>query len=401
MRRHYSVGLKLRMVADITAATNHEVEPISLRKACKDRKITLSMFFDWRDKIIALLSSRRSIFKMHPGRPSSINFDTENLLMEWLVMKREHGTHVNYDMLVLALGQLDAVFRHNTEHAQRQVVRRLALRNKYVYRASTHTAQRPPADVRAEAQQFVTEVVPRLASSFYGRRDKDFIINMDQTPIFFSFGSNVTLELMGSRSVNILGSPHKGSTSRATCFLSVTASGKMLDPMLVFKGTENGLISRQLRTYPIGAVYATQPKAWCDKRVMLRWVNDVLGPYVQDAPPDVRPVLLLDKFACHTVNEVVDLIFAMGIEIIYIPGGCTSLAQPLDVGINKPFRDRIRRKWQEWMLREKAAHGEHHIPKVPRELVAQWSIETNNEIDENIGQNAWKHAPFNYFEIEE
>ena len=33
-----------------------------------------------------------------------------------------------------------------------------------------------------------------------------------------------------------------------------------------------------------------------------------------------------------------------------IPGGLTSVLQPLDVVINKPFNDRLRQKWVEWML---------------------------------------------------
>ena len=28
----------------------------------------------------------------------------------------------------------------------------------------------------------------------------------------------------------------------------------------------------------------------------------------------------------------------LGVEVIHIPGGCTGLLQPLDVGVNKPFK---------------------------------------------------------------
>ena len=33
-----------------------------------------------------------------------------------------------------------------------------------------------------------------------------------------------------------------------------------------------------------------------------------------------------------------------------IPGGLTSLVQPLDVCLNKPFKDRLREKWMTWMM---------------------------------------------------
>ena len=48
--------------------------------------------------------------------------------------------------------------------------------------------------------------------------------------------------------------------------------------------------------------------------------------------------------------SVVQRIQKLGIEVIHIPGGCTDLCQPLDVGINKPFKCRVRQRLEEWMI---------------------------------------------------
>jgi hypothetical protein len=71
-----------------------------------------------------------------------------------------------------------------------------------------------------------------------------------------------------------------------------------------------------------------------DERVMLRWVEDVLAPYVALAPPGIIPVILLDSFRCHIMASAVNVIQDLGCKVVHIPGGCTGLVQPLDVGYN-------------------------------------------------------------------
>ncbi len=57
-----------------------------------------------------------------------------------------------------------------------------------------------------------------------------------------------------------------------------------------------------------------------DERVMLRWVDEVIKPYVATAPDDVIPVLLLDSYRCHIMASVVKKITDLGVEVIHILG---------------------------------------------------------------------------------
>ena len=45
------------------------------------------------------------------------------------------------------------------------------------------------------------------------------------------------------------------------------------------------------------------------------------------------PLLLLDSYRCHMMASVVMRINELGVEVQQIPGGCTDLCQPVDVGL--------------------------------------------------------------------
>ena len=57
-------------------------------------------------------------------------------------------------------------------------------------------------------------------------RNRDDILNMDQTPITYSYHSNKTLDTRGSRTVHIHASTT--DTKRVTVAETVIVSGKML-----------------------------------------------------------------------------------------------------------------------------------------------------------------------------
>jgi hypothetical protein len=82
-----------------------------------------------------------------------------------------------------------------------------------------------------------------------------------------------------------------------------------------------------------------------DERGVIEWVDNVLKPYVANAPDHIIPFVILDSYHCHMMASVVKRIQELGIEVKHVPGGFTSLCQPVDVGFNKPFKDPVRRQW--------------------------------------------------------
>jgi hypothetical protein len=102
---------------------------------------------------------------------------------------------------------------------------------------------------------------------------------------------------------------------------------------------KGGRIHRQeLPKYPQGNVYTVQEKAWFGEEVMLEWVDTVLAPYAAKAPIGIILILFLDSFKVHMLGTVADAIHKLGVEIKFIPLGCTGLVQLIDVGFNKPYK---------------------------------------------------------------
>ena len=56
--------------------------------------------------------------------------------------------------------------------------------------------------------------------------------------------------------------------------------------------------------------------------------------YVQGKPA----LLCLDTLSGHLTEEVKKAFQKCRTKLLLIPGGCTSILQPLDISINKPFK---------------------------------------------------------------
>jgi hypothetical protein len=77
---------------------------------------------------------------------------------------------------------------------------------------------------------------------------------------------------------------------------------------------------------------------------MLARMYKVLAPHVKMAPKGVLLILLLDSFRCNMMTSVVTKIQDLGGEVDHIPGNCTCLCQPVDVGTREAFQRTIDRQ---------------------------------------------------------
>jgi hypothetical protein len=179
---------------------------------------------------------------------------------------------------------------------------------------------------------------------------------MDQTPIPFTYHAQKTLEVVGRRTVHVRKSTCE--TKRGTFAMTITASGKVLNPMLILKGKPGGKIEkREFPTFPSEVLYACQDNAWMDEGVMLMWVQKVLKPYVREAPEHIVPILFLDSYRCHMMASVVREIQKLGVEVEHIPGGCTTL-EPQGIQQGPIFRTGRLLPWRHFLRKSSKMHGD-------------------------------------------
>ena len=130
-----------------------------------------------------LYESRKTYTTLRTGRRSQL-YDIENEVVTWIMELRNEGMPVSTNLVVMkARSLMPNEFNNKNEMTQYQAVSRMLKRHNIVIRSKTNEAQRAPAEVRAEGDAYVKGLVNRLQGP---HRDKRWIANMDQTPLFFS-----------------------------------------------------------------------------------------------------------------------------------------------------------------------------------------------------------------------
>ncbi len=243
--------------------------------------------------------------------------------------------------IIVVVSNLSTDFGEKDFVARCSAVKRFVRAYSLVYRMGTHLCQRKQDEVEAEASDYMRLICTLL---FGPHCDRHFILNMDQMPVYFLMSTKKMLELGEKKTIHIRTSTN--NTRQATLAVMITGDGTVLPSTIVFKGKHDGRIARsEFTTYPAGHHYCCQEAAWMDEQVMLAWVEEVLAPYVATAPEDIIPLLILDSYQCHMMASVVYKIQELGVKVKHIPGRCTSLCQPFDVGFHKPFESRIQKMW--------------------------------------------------------
>jgi len=170
-----------------------------------------------------------------------------------------------------------------------------------------------------------------------GRYQLSNISDMDQTPLPFEYLEGQTYNKIGEKTIWAQSSQSGWDKRQGTIQLTVFADGiPRVKPLIIFRGQEIGpTVVQEMESYHRRVVVKFNAKAYSNAENLLEYLQNKFIPVLNSQPR----LLVLDLFAAHKTQEVLDTLLANDITVSLIPGGCTSLVQPLDVSINRPFQD--------------------------------------------------------------
>ena len=238
-------------------------------------------------------------------------------------------------------------------------------------RARTKIAQKLPAELDEKVMAFHRFVLTQRKRNNY---DLSQIANMDETPMCFDMVPSRSVDHVGTKTVMVKTTGHE--KSHFTCVLAVTADGIKLAPYVIFK---RKTIPKSLKFVP-GVIVRAHPKGWMDETGVLDWFNCVWNkrPGAMLKP---KALLVWDSFRAHLTQGANKAAAKLETDLAVIPGGLTSILQPLDVSINKPFKDKLRQKWVDWMMagNQKLTKA-GNISKPDITVVVRWTKEAWDDI---------------------
>ena len=369
IRNAFTAGEKLRAVAYAEAQGN--------RAAGREFTISEANIRQWRkqkdrlQKLPKQKKAERGSTAHHP--------ELETQLLAWTLDVRQQGiglttTEIRIKAKILAEQMAIINFKASMSWTYKYL-----RRNDLSIRRRTHISQRLPEDYDDKLLEFQRFIInQRKLHNF----DLSQIGNADQTPLTFDLPYATSIDRKGAKTVNITTTGNE--KNHFTVMLACTADGGKLPPYVIFKRK-----TMPKDKFPDGVIVRVQQNGWMDEALTKDWVKAVW----QRRPGGLRQksLLVLDAFRCHKSEPTKRQLRSCKTTLSIIPGGMTSILQPLDVSVNKPMKSALRKMWTQWMMEGTHTYtpsGLRRKPELP--LICEWILTAWQELDPAIIVRAFK-----------
>ena len=156
-----------------------------------------------------------------------------------------------------------------------------------------------------------------------------------------------------------------GEKEGFTVGLAVSADGRKYPALIVFKGNQKtGVLSNKIMqklNAPDNVQIKSTKSAWWNEELDLQWI-DLCFPTGEE-----RKVLIRDQATQHKTDSSKTLLEERNVLQIFIPVGMTGQLQPLDVGVNKPFKQFYRDEYHAWRTKNNSKTKKGYLKQPSRQ----------------------------------
>ena len=230
---------------------------------------------------------------------------------------RDADVAISTKMLILKAQNIDPSFHGGSASALTSWAYQFLRRHALSIRRPTRQGQKMSGSVTDIKNDFVASICDRFAP--FGTLEGvpwDNVVNMDETPVYFEPKIHTTVSIKGAKTVSArVCASHN---PRITVCLAVTASGKKLQPFVVFKGVPGARIESGLSAIVPDGMFATcQKAAFMDETTTALWTKKVWHSFAQSRS---SILLLLDDYKCHKQSSLSKSLSYVGTQLDIFPG---------------------------------------------------------------------------------
>ena len=177
----------------------------------------------------------------------------------------------------------------------------------------------------------------------------ELILNWDQTGIKLVPCSSWTMEKQGEKRVEMVGVNDK---RQITVVFRGTFLGDFLPVHVIYKGKTNHCHPRF--SFPPDWHITHSPNHWSTEETMVQYVEHIIVPYIEKVREDIgagkTALVVMDNFKGQVTQSVTNLLEDHNIpsHICLLPANTTDLLQPMNISVNKPSKDFLKRQFNQW-----------------------------------------------------
>ena len=293
----------------------------------------------------------------HRGRPFLLGEKWEDEVKSFVKLQRDKGSVVNTQtVMATAVGVIvshDAnLLVENGGHIDisKSWATQFLERMNMVKRKGTTTAKILPTDFEKVKKQYLSDICFML---IMGDIPEDLIINWDQTGLKYVPVSDWIFAEKGFKRVEIVGLDDK---RQITVLLTCTMSGKLLSTQVIYASKTPACLPKV--AYPKDWYLTYTENHWSNEQTMLGYLHNILILYVNAKRAELKLsqthscLVLFNTFRGQTTPNFLKVLEENNILIVEVPPNCTDRLQLLDLAVNKPLKDWMKRQFHHWYSKE-------------------------------------------------